>query len=156
MEAAELEPSENIVKLIGGHLAVRVVDHHLRAKTLKVHACFAKCLDAVVKIENLSAALDFKANRARDFLLGIFVHESLNRLSRLRGSRKKAHVADFQEAHVKRSRNRSRAHREAVDIRPHCLEAFLVLHSETLLLVDYHEPEVSKFHVVLNNPVGSD
>ena len=60
------------------------------------------------------------------------------------------------ERHVQRARDRRGRQRQHVDGGAHSLQPLLVRHSEPLLLVDHHEPEVPERHVPLQQPVRTD
>ena len=66
------------------------------------------------------------------------------------------HVADADERHVQRARNRRRAHRQHVHLLPHLLDLLLVRDAEPLLLVDDEQPEVAELDVLRQQPVRAD
>ena len=57
---------------------------------------------------------------------------------------------------MKRARDGRCRKRKAVDIRFHLFEFFFVLYAEALLFVDYHEAEIFKDDVFLNDAVRAD
>ena len=67
-----------------------------------------------------------------------------------------AHIADAQQRHVQRARNRRGAHGEHVHVLAHLLQPFLVAHAEALLFVDDQQPEIAELDVFRKQPVRAD
>ena len=65
-------------------------------------------------------------------------------------------VADADEAHLERPRDRRGAQRQHVDVRLELLHRLLVLHAEALLLVDDEQAEVLELHALRQQAVGAD
>ncbi len=104
-------------------------------------------LDAVVHEVHLAAAREFRPERPRDHA-GVELHDvRLDRQAILRRRLDDRHVADADERHVERARNRRRGERQHVHLLAHLLDAFLVRHAEALLLVHDEQSEVAEDHV---------
>jgi len=65
-------------------------------------------------------------------------------------------VADAEQRHVQRARDRRRRKRQDVDRRAQLLEALFVHDAEPLFLVDDDQPEVRKHDVLLQQAVRAD
>ena len=113
-------------------------------------------LDAVVDEVDLAAARELAADRARDHLLIELDDVGLDRQAILRRRLDDRHVADADERHVQRPRNRRRGHRQHVDLLPQLLDLLLVRDAEPLLLVDDEQPEIAELHVLRQQPVRAD
>ena len=72
----------------------------------------------------------------------------LNRQAVFRRRFDHAHIAQTDQRHVQRARNRRRGHGQHVHILAHFLQPFLVRHTEALLLIHHQQAEVLKFHVL--------
>ena len=80
----------------------------------------------------------------------------LNRQAILRRRLDDRHVADADERHVQRARNRRRAHREHVHLLLHLLDLLLVRHAEPLLFVDHEQAEIAELDVLRQQAVRAD
>ena len=80
----------------------------------------------------------------------------LNREAILRRRLDDRHVADADQRHVQRARNRRRRHRQHVDLLAHLLDALLVRDAEALLLVDDQQAEIAELHVLRQQPMRAD
>ena len=116
VEAAHFKAPENIVKFFACHLPVRSIYHHFRKQPFQLDACFCKRLNAVVQVKNLSAPLYFFSDCRRYSFIAVCVDDGFYRLAALRRRCQKAHIPDFQKAHMKRSRNWRCRHCKAVYI----------------------------------------
>ena len=126
--------------------------HHLAHRFRDV---LDRC-DPIVNEEDLPAPVQL----AQDRLLQIvFLEINRARLDGMAVRRRRlddAEIAHLGERHVKRARDRRRRQREDVDLGPHRFDPFLLLHAETLLLVDDQQPQVAELHVLGNEPVRAD
>ena len=113
-------------------------------------------LDAVVDEIDLAAALELGANGPADDLLVELDDVGLNRQPILRRRLDDRHVADADERHVQRPRNRRRAHRQDVDLAPHLLDPLLVGDAEPLLFVDDQQPKIPELHVLRQQTMRAD
>ena len=113
-------------------------------------------LDAVVDEIDLAAALQLVRIARRDHLLVELDDVGLDRQPILRRRLDDRHVADADERHVQRARDRRRAHRQHVDVLPQLLDLLLVRDAEALLLVDDEQPEIAELHVLRQQAVRAD
>ena len=67
-----------------------------------------------------------------------------------------AHVAQAQQRHVQRARNRRRAHGEHVDVVLELLQPLLVAHAEALLFVDDQQAEIAELDVFREQAMRAD
>ena len=105
---------------------------------------------------NLAAALHLQFNSGAHQLLielgdhGLYGHAIFGR------SLDHAHVAQADQGHVQRARDRCCRHREHIDGAAHLFQPLLVAHAESLLFVDYQQAEVEKLDVLREQPMGAD
>ena len=112
--------------------------------------------DAVVDEIDLPAARQLALNRAPDDL-GIELDDvGLDRQPVLWRRLDDRHVADADERHVQRPRNRRRAHRQHVDLLLELLDLLLVADAEPLLFVDHEKPEIAELDVLRQQPMRAD
>ena len=112
--------------------------------------------DAVVDEKYLPVAVQFAQHGVADQLGIESGHAGFDGQTVFRRRFQVRDVAQAEQAHVKRSRNRRGGHRQHVDRLPQRLQPLLHLDAEPLLLVDDHQPEVVKMHVGLGQPVRAD
>jgi len=106
--------------------------------------------------EHLAAPRDLRPNGA-DQDGGVELHDvGLDGESILRRGLDYRHVANADEGHVQRTRNRRRRHGQDVDPLAHLLDAFLVRDTEPLFFVDNEQAEVLEVHVLGQQPVRAD
>ncbi len=105
---------------------------------------------------DLSAAADFAEASLAYEAVAPFGDEGLDGHAFCRRRRHQGKVAKPAEGHVERAGNWRRGERQHVHVGAHLLEPFLVADTETVLLVDYDEPEVAKRHVALQQAMGAD
>ena len=103
-------------------------------------------IDAIMQIKHLPAAINFVENRLFDQLCLVSTNDGLNRQTFPRRRFNDAQITRPHERHVKRARNRRRAHRQHIDIRTQALDFLLLLHAETMFLVNDEQAEFFKFH----------
>ena len=138
------------------HLAVADDDARVGHEPLQQVAHRVDRLDAVVDEEHLAAARHLVANRAHDHGRVELHDVGLDRQAVLRRRLDDRHVADADQRHVQRARNRRRRHRQHVDLLAHLLDALLVRDAEALLLVDDQQAEVLELHVLRQQAVRAD
>ena len=105
---------------------------------------------------HLPAAFDLGANRARDDVGFELHHLRLNREPIARRRLDHRHVANADERHVQRPRDRRRRHRQHVDLLAQLLQPFLVRDAESLFLVHDEQAEIAELHVLREQPVRAD
>ena len=66
------------------------------------------------------------------------------------------HVANTQQRHVQRARDRCRRHRQHVDVLLQLLQPLLVADAEALLFIDDEQSEIAILHIFREQPVRSD
>ena len=94
---------------------------------------------------------------ARAITVGVELDDvGLDRQAILRRRLDHRHVADADQRHVQRARNRRRRHRQHVDLLAHLLDALLVRDAEALLFVDDQQAEVLELHVLREQAVRAD
>ena len=80
----------------------------------------------------------------------------LDRQAILRRRLDHRHVADADERHVQRARDRRGRHGQDVHFLAHLLDALLVRDAEALLFVHDEQTEVPELHVLRQQPMGAD
>ena len=113
-------------------------------------------MHAVVDEEDLPVAVQFAQDGVADQLGVEPGHAGFDGQPVLGRRLQVGDVAEAQQRHVQRSRDRRGRHRQHVDGLAQGLEPLLDLDAEPLLLVDDHQPQVLELHVVLGQPVGAD
>ena len=110
----------------------------------------------IVDQVNLSSARHFPCDRFADGLLTVLHDKCLNRQPVLRRFLQHAHVANADQTHVQRARDRRRRQRQDIDILFHFLDLLLVRHAEALFLVDDQKTKAVKLHILRQKPVRPD
>ena len=113
-------------------------------------------VDAVVDEVDLPVAVQLAVDGALDDLAVEPGDAGLDRLAVGRRRLEVGDVADAQQAHVQRPRDRRGRQGQDVHRRPQRLQPLLVLDAEPLLLVDDHQAEVLEGDVLLEEPVRAD
>ena len=113
-------------------------------------------LHAVGHVVDLAAAADLQTNGRAHHIGVVLAH--VHRHGATAGGRRgdEAHIAHAAHGHLHRARDGRRGEREHVDLLAHVLELLLVLHAETLLLVDDHQAELMRVDVGGEQAVGAD
>ena len=150
------EVEHRALERVLAHLPVADDDARFGHEPLQQVADREDRLDAVVNEVDLAAALELAADRAADDLLIELDDVGLNRQPVLRRRLDDRHVADADERHVQRARNRRRRHRQHVHLPPQLLDLLLVRHAEPLLLVDDEQAEIAELDVLRQQPVRAD
>ena len=130
------EAQHRSFELLLAHLSVTDDDPRFRHQPLQKIANREDRLDAVVDEVHLAAASELVPDRPLDHRRVELDDVGLNRQPILGRRLDHRHVADADERHVQRPRNRRRGHRQDVDALAHLLDALLVRDAEALLLVD--------------------
>ena len=156
VELARDEVEHRALERVLAHLPVADDDPRFRHEPLDQVADREDRLDAVVDEVHLPAARQLVADRAADDLLIELDDVGLNRQAILRRRLDDRHVADADERHVQRPRNRRRAHRQHVDLLPQLLDLLLVRDAEPLLFVDDEQAEVAELDVLRQQPMRAD
>ena len=105
---------------------------------------------------DLAAALEFLLDGGLDQLLVPAGDHSLNRHAVLGRSLDHAHVAQADQRHVQRARNRRGRHGQHVHLLAHLLQPFFVAHAEALLFVHDQQAEVGELHVFREQAMRAD
>ena len=113
-------------------------------------------VDPVVDEKNLPVAIQLAEHGVADQLFVEPRHAGLDRQPIVRRRFEIRDVAQAQERHVQRPRDRRGRHRQHVDRLPQRLEPLLHLDAESLLLVDDHQPEIGERDVGLSEPMRAD
>ena len=150
------EVQHRLLELVLVHLAVADDDARLRHQPLNQRADRENRFDAVVDDVDLPAALDLVPDRPGDDLRIELDDVGLNRQPILRRRLDDRHVADADERHVQRPRNRRRGHRQDVDLLPELLDLLLVGDAEALLFVHDQQAEIVERHVLRQQPMRPD
>ena len=139
-----------------GHLAVADAERRLGHDPLQLGGDDLDVVHAVVDEENLPAAIQLAQHGMADQR---FVEPGDARFDRQPIFRRRfqiRNVAQAQERHVQRARDRRGGHRQHVDRLPQGLEPLFHLDAESLLLVDNHQAQIGERHVGLREPVRAD
>ena len=118
------------------HAAVCDADFALGNDLLDLRREAVDTLHAVVQDEHLPAPRQFAHAGVADERFRLLHHIRLHGQAVGRRRVDGADVADAREGHVQGTRNGRRRHREAVDVRLHVLDLFLMLDAEALFLVE--------------------
>ena len=154
--AALPEVDDDLLERALVHLPVGDGDPCLRHQLAQPLGALRDCLDAVVHPEDLALAQQFASHRLDGNALVVLADEGQDRLA-VGGRRlQQREVADADEAHLERARDRRGAERQDVDVDLQLLHRLLGLHAESLLLVDDQQAEVLERDAVLQQPVGAD
>ena len=113
-------------------------------------------IDAVVHEINLPAARQFQLDRGFDHVRRERRDHRMNRQAILGRRLDHRQIAQPEQRHVQRARDRRRAHGDGVDAFADFLEPLFVLHAEALLFVDDDEPEIFPLDVFREQPVRAD
>ena len=156
VELARDEVDHRPLELVLAHLAVADDDPRLGHEPREQVADRVDRLDAVVDEVDLAAARQLVADDARDERL-VEAHDvGLDGEAVLRRRLDDRHVADADERHVQRPRDRRRGHRQHVHLAAHLLDALLVRDAEPLLLVHDQQAEVLEDDVLRQQAVRAD
>ena len=98
--------------------------------------------DAIMKKEHLAAAFQLAQDRVANQSLIVAGYIGLNRQTVHRRRFDDAQLADADQRHVQRARDRRRGETQNVDQLAQLFEPFLVHHAETLLFVDDHQTQI--------------
>ena len=112
--------------------------------------------DAIVDEVDLAAPSQLVPDRPLDHRRVELDDVRLNRQPVLGWRLDDRHVANADERHVQRPRNRRRGHRQHVDALAHLLDALLVRDAEALLLVDDEQAQIFELHVLRQQPMRAD
>ena len=91
---------------------------------------------------------DFYHKRFLDRAFVLFHHEGAHRQATCRRRGDDRQVTHARHGHVQRARNRRGGEGEDVDFAAQVLQLFFLAHSEAVLFVDDHQPEVFDLHIV--------
>ena len=138
------------------HLAVGDRDARLGHELAQASRGGVDRLHPVVHPEHLALTEEFAADRLDRDALVVLADVGEDRHAIGRRGLQQRQVADADERHLQRARDRRGGEREDVDVRLHLLHRLLVLHAEALLLVDDQQAEILELHVVREQPVRAD
>ena len=110
-------------------------------------------LDAVVHEVHLAAAPQLALAGFADGRVVPLRDEGLDREAGSGRGRDQRQVTQAAERHVQRARDRGGRQCQQVHLGAQALQALLVAHPETMLLVDDHQAEVAELHARLQQPV---
>ena len=150
------EIDHHLFEVALGHLSVRDGQFGLWDDLSEPGSDVLDVLYAVVDEEDLSATAQFPHHCVADQLAIEPRDSGFDGQAIFRWRLKVGDVAQAQQPHVQRPRNGRGGHRQHVDGSAERLQAILHLDAEPLLLVDDHQPQVLKLHVLLCQPVGAD
>ena len=138
------------------HLPVRDRDPGLRHEVPHLLGDVLDVLHAVVHVEDLALPQQLAPDRLRHGAVVVLAHVREDRLPRLGRGLHQGQVADPGEAHLERAGDRRGREGEHVHVLPEVLDLLLVLHAETLLLVDHEQPHVLELHIARQEAMGAD
>ena len=130
------------------HLPMSHADLDIREHLLNGRRAVPNRIDPVMHEVHLPPAPQFQLNRRPDQVIRIRSHHRMNRQPVTRRSLDHRHIAQPQQRHMQRPRNRSGRHRDHIHAVPDLLQALLVLHAEPLLLVNQHQAQILPDHVL--------
>ena len=113
-------------------------------------------LHPVVHPEHLALAQQLSPDRLDGHALVVLADVGEDRLAVRRRCLEEREVADADERHLQRARDRRGGEGEDVDVRLHLLHRLFVLHTEALFLVDDQQAQVLELHVVGKEAMGAD
>ena len=111
--------------------------------------------DFIVQVENLTAPQRLSQHRLfyqRDTVLSNKGFDGEPSRRRRRDNRQ---IAEATQCHVKGSWDRCCGHRQYVDFRAQCLDGFLLLYPEAMLLINNQKPQIMKAEVTLQQLMGA-
>ncbi len=117
------------------HLAVAYADAGLGHELLNLAADLVDRFHAVMDEIDLAAALQLQLDRRAYQLFVELRHHGLDRHAIFRRRLDHAHIAQPDQRHVQRARNRRRRHGKHIDLAPHLLQPLFVANAETLFFV---------------------
>ncbi len=150
------EAKHRPLELVLAHLTVTDHDLRFRDETPQQVSNGEDGFDAVVHEVDLAAARQLVPDGALDHRRIELHHVRLNREPVLGRRLDNRHVADADERHVQRPRNRRRGHRQHVDPPSHLLDALLMGDAKPLLFVDHEQAEVLELHVLGQESMRAD
>ena len=113
-------------------------------------------LHAVVDEVDLAAAFQFLLDGGADQLVVPGGDDRLDGHAILGRRFDHAHIAQADQRHVQRARNRRGRHGEHVDLLAQLLQALFVAHAEALLFIDDQQAEVGELDVLREQAMGAD
>ena len=156
VDVAGDESVHHVFQITITHLAVTDGDSCSRNHAANPVGDRLNGLDAVVDKEYLTAAIELPGDALLDQSLVPRLHEGQHGRSITRCSLHQRHVPQPGEGQVQRARYRRRGERQHVGLQPELLQPLLVLHAESVLLVDDDEAEVREANIGTQQPVGAD
>ena len=112
--------------------------------------------DIVIDEIHLSAAGDLLEYRLTDESVGIFGYIGLHRITRFGRSIYNAHIPNAAHAHMERARYGRGGERQHIDTAFQLLDLLLMVHSETLFLINDKKPEVVECDILSKQAVRTD
>ena len=131
-------------------------DAGFRNQFLQLGGDFPDAVDAVVDEVDLAAAFEFLFDRRLDEFVVPAGDDGLNRHAVFGRSFDDAHIAQADQRHVQRARNRRGRHGEHVDLLAHLLDALFVADAEALFFVDDQQAEVGELEIFRQDAVRAD
>ena len=133
------------VKLFGAHAAVRGFNHHFGEQFFQKKPDRFETLNAVVKIEDLSAPSDL----FHDGVADQSADDGFNRLAVVRRGCDKRNITNFQQRHMESAGNRCSRHCQSVDVGFKSFQPLFVLYAETVLFINDEQTEIFKNDILL-------
>ena len=146
----------DILQLNSAHLSVRHRDAGIRSQTAYAVSALFDGIHTVVNVEDLSAAAEFPGKSGGDKGILLLGDYGMDRQTLHRSRCNRAQIPQSGHRHVKGSGNRRGGHSQHVDCGPDRFQLFLVLHAETLFLVNDDESEIMELHIRADQRMGSD
>ena len=136
------------LQLVLLHLPMGVFHRDIRNQLLDV-ACYLRyILHPVIDIVYLPLPSAFSLDRFSYHLVVILHDIGLDRHPVVGGFFQHAHIPDSDQAHMKRPRNRRCRQSQYIHIFLQFLNLFLMLDTETLLLIDDQKSQILEFQIV--------
>ncbi|OQC70309.1 MAG: hypothetical protein BWX47_00468 [candidate division Hyd24-12 bacterium ADurb.Bin004] len=150
------EGRHHVLELFRLHLTMCRNNPRVAEETGQLDPHLLQSVYPVVYEEHLSLALQLSLNGGLDDL-PVELHQlRVDRIAIPRRRRDYRDVTESRERHVEGSRDRSGGERESVHGCPDLAQIFLLLHSEPVFLVYYHQPQAVEADILLEEPVRSD
>ena len=152
------EANHRVFEFVLGHLAVSDVDFDgcIVEYLPQFVGKMLDGLDAVVQVKDLAVAAGLQQNRLANRFIPEAADFCHNRTAVHRRRGQRADIPQADQRHVQRARDGRGGHRQNIDIDTKPFEAFLVLDAKPLLLVDNHQAQILKPHIVTEQPMRAD
>ena len=130
------------------HLPVSKRHCRVRNKFLHMICNFRNITYPVIYIIHLSVPIQFSLNSFTDHLIIVLHHICLDRHPIHRRLFQHAHIADSNQTHMQRPRDRRGSQRQYIHIFPQFFNLLFVCHAKSLLFIYDQKSQILKFHIL--------